>query len=107
MDSIFRSFSDPVRLFWYQISVERRIKFRYSSEICNNGGQKSGFTSPQTHGTQLVGTVTWDSVAGPGRTPMPGNNSGRRQPGNSAVPSTVGRLGVDGFWVRDYGGGSG
>jgi hypothetical protein len=23
----------------------------------------------------------------------------------SAVPSTVGRLGVDGFWVRDYGGG--
>jgi hypothetical protein len=36
---------------------------------------------------------------------MPGNNSGRRQPGNSAVPSTVGRPGVDGFWVRDYGGG--
>ena len=36
---------------------------------------------------------------------MPGNNSGRRQPGNSAVPSTVGRLGVDGFWVGDYGGG--
>ena len=33
---------------------------------------------------------------------MPGNNSGRRQPGNSAVPSTVGRLGVDGFWVKDY-----
>ncbi len=31
--------------------------------------------------------TTWDSVAGPGRTPMPGNNSGRRQPGNSAVPS--------------------
>ena len=30
---------------------------------------------------------------------MPGNNSGRRQPGNSAVPSTVGRLGVDGFWM--------
>ena len=38
---------------------------------------------------------------------MPGNNSGRRQPGNSAVPSTVGRLGVDGFWIRDYGGGPG
>ena len=36
---------------------------------------------------------------------MPGNNSGRRQPGNSAVPSTVGSLDVDGFWVRDYGGG--
>ena len=36
---------------------------------------------------------------------MPGNNSGRRQPSNSAVPSTVGRLGVDGFWVGDYGGG--
>ena len=35
---------------------------------------------------------------------MPGNNLGRRQPGNSAVPSTVGRLSVDGFWVRDYGG---
>jgi hypothetical protein len=33
---------------------------------------------------------------------MPGNNSGRRQPGNSAVPSTVGRLGVNGFWVGDY-----
>ena len=25
--------------------------------------------------------TTWDSVAGPGRTPRPGNNSGRRQPG--------------------------
>ncbi len=37
--------------------------------------------------------------------PMPGNNSGRRQPGNSAVPSTVGCLGVDGFWMGDYGGG--
>ena len=49
--------------------------------------------------------TTWDSVAGPGRTPMTGNNSGRSQPGNIAVPSTVGRLGVDGFWVRDYGGG--
>ncbi len=49
--------------------------------------------------------TTWDSVAGPGRTPMPGNNSGRRQPGNSAVPSTVGRLGVDGFRIRDYVGG--
>jgi len=36
---------------------------------------------------------------------MTGNNSGRRQPGNSSVPSTVGRLGVNGFWVRDYGGG--
>jgi hypothetical protein len=47
----------------------------------------------------------WDSVAGPGRTPMPGNNSGRSQPGNSAVPSTVGRVGVDGFWIGDYGGG--
>ena len=45
--------------------------------------------------------TTWDSVAGPGRTPMPGNNSCRRQPGNSAVPSTVGRLGVDGFWVGE------
>ena len=49
----------------------------------------------------------WDSVAVPGRTPMPGNNSGLSHPGNSAVPSTVVRLGVDGFWVRDYGGGSG
>jgi len=38
---------------------------------------------------------------------MPGNNSGLSHPGNSAVPSTVVRLGVDGFWVRDYGGGSG
>jgi hypothetical protein len=37
---------------------------------------------------------------------MSGNNSGRRQQGNSVVPSTVGRLGVNGFWVRDYGGGS-
>ncbi len=34
---------------------------------------------------------------------MPGNNSGRRHPGNSAVPSTVGRLGVDRFWIRFYG----
>ena len=40
---------------------------------------------------------------------MPGNNLGRRQPGNSAVPSTVGHLGVNGFWVGDYvrGGGPG
>ena len=38
---------------------------------------------------------------------MPGNNSGRRQPGNSAVPSTVGRPGVDRFWMGDYGGGGG
>jgi hypothetical protein len=36
---------------------------------------------------------------------MPGNNSARRQTGNSTVPSTVGRLGVDGFWMGDYGGG--
>ena len=34
--------------------------------------------------------TTWDSVAGPGRTPMPGNNSGRRQPDNSAVPVDAG-----------------
>ncbi len=27
------------------------------------------------------------------------------RPGNSAVPSTVGRLDVDGFWMGDYGGG--
>ena len=33
------------------------------------------------------------------------NTSDRRQPGISAVPSTVGRLGVDGFWVGDYKGG--
>ena len=38
--SIFRIL-DPVNL--YQISVERRVKSRYSSEICNNGDQKSGF----------------------------------------------------------------
>ena len=36
---------------------------------------------------------------------MPGNNAGRSQPCISAVPSTVGRLGVDGFWMRDYAGG--
>jgi hypothetical protein len=36
---------------------------------------------------------------------MPGNNSGRRQSGNSAVPYTVGRPDVDGFWMGDYGGG--
>ena len=56
----------------------------------------------------------WDSVAGPGRTPMPGNNSGRSRAGNSAVPASVGRLGVDGsqvgrldvdgFGMGDYGG---
>ena len=41
----------------------------------------------------------WDSVAGLGRTPMPGNNSGRSHPGNSAVPFTVGR-GTTGGGVR-------
>ena len=30
--------------FGTRISVERRVKFRYSSEICNNGGKISGFT---------------------------------------------------------------
>ena len=34
---------------------------------------------------------------------MTENSSGRSQPGNSDVPSMVGRLGVDGFWMRDYG----
>jgi hypothetical protein len=45
--------------------------------------------------------TTWDSVAGLGRTPDAWKQFG---PGNSAVPSTVGRLDVDGFWIRDYGG---
>ena len=62
--------------------------------------------NPATFCCANLGPITtWDSVAGPGRTPMSGNNSGRRQPGNSAVPSTVGRLRVDGFWIRDYRGG--
>jgi len=45
------------------------------------------------------------------RTPEPGNSSGPslgptpQDLGNSAVPSTVGRMGGEGFWVRDYGGG--
>ncbi len=39
--------------------------------------------------------TTWDPVAGPGRTLMPGNNSGRVR----AIE------GSDGFWIRDYGGG--
>jgi hypothetical protein len=43
-DSIFRTCSDPVRLFWFQISEERLFKFRYSSEIRNHGVQKSGVT---------------------------------------------------------------
>jgi hypothetical protein len=40
----------------------------------------------------------WDSVAGPGRTPMPGNNSGRAI--EPAVSLGIGRA------ERDYGGGS-
>ena len=42
----------------------------------------------------------WDSVAGLGRTPMPANNSGRRQ--TRAMESRY-TLGSEGFWVRDYG----
>jgi len=34
----------PYSCFGTRISVERRVKFRYSSEICNNGGKISGFT---------------------------------------------------------------
>ena len=26
---------------------------------------------------------------------------------NGPLPTTVGRLGIDGFWIRDYGGGAG
>ena len=52
-DSIFRSFSDPVRCFG--ISVERVVKFRYTyscsySVIC----QKSGFTRA-LHGCITLG----------------------------------------------------
>ena len=83
--------------------AEKREKFS-SNTLCAVRSIES-VTSKGAIGVPLF--TTWDSVAGPGRTPMPGNNSGRRQPGNSAVPSTVGRLGVDGFWIRDYGGGSG
>jgi hypothetical protein len=34
---------DPVRRFWYQISVERLFKFRHSSEVRNYGVQNSAF----------------------------------------------------------------
>ena len=34
--------------------------------------------------TEVPLFTIWDSVAGPGRTPMPGNNSGRADPGNRA-----------------------
>ena len=45
--------------------------------------------------------TTWDSVAGPGRTPIPGNISGRSRSGQQNL--SIGRLGSDGFWKRDYG----
>ena len=51
--------------------------------------------------------TTWDSVAGLGRAPIPGNISGRRaDPGiilSVLVAQLVGRLGGDGFWKGDYG----
>jgi len=51
--------------------------------------------------------TTWDSVAGLGRAPIPGNISGRRaDPGiilSVLVAQLVGRLGGDGFWKQDYG----
>jgi hypothetical protein len=81
-------------------------------EIWATGASHAGVSSSPGHSTAVVQRDywgppmhNWDSVAGPGRTPIPGNNSGRSQPGNSVVPSTVGRLGVDGFWIGDYGGG--
>ena len=53
--------------------------------------------------------TTWDSVAGSGRAPIPGNISGRSRSRNntqcsrSLVAQLVGRLGSDGFWKEDYG----
>ena len=45
-ESLFATIKQVQRVLdgknWDRISVERRVKFRYSSEICNNGGQKRG-----------------------------------------------------------------
>ena len=43
----------------------------------------------------------WDPVADPGRTPMPGNNSGRSRAGQWSLG--ISRLVSKGFWVGDYG----
>jgi hypothetical protein len=49
----------------------------------------------------------WDPVAGPGRTPMPGNNSGLSHPARPPGQQSLGKgLGSEGFWIGDYGGGS-
>ena len=68
---------------WDRISVERRVKFRYSSEICNNGGQKRGSKF------ELEGI--WNLLRS--LTPIPGNISGRSLPRNNTQcsRSAVGR----------------
>jgi hypothetical protein len=56
-------------------------------EIWAAGASHAGGSSSSGHSAAavpmgLLGSPTiWDSVAGPGRTPMPGNNSGRSLPG--------------------------
>ena len=58
-----------------------------------------GFSRQGATGVPLF--TTWDCVAGPGKTPMPAGDD----LDNRAVAVWVGRLGGDGFWMGDYGGG--
>ena len=84
-------------------------------EIWAAGASHAGGSSSPGHSAAVVPVNSvgllgspysqiWDPVAGPGRTPMPRNNSGRSHLGNGAVSEWVGRLGSEGFWVGEYGG---
>jgi len=60
----------------------------------------------ELHGATGVPLVTtWDPVAGPGGTPMPGNISGRGGTLGLRGSFTKGPRGGGGFWKGDYGGG--
>jgi hypothetical protein len=99
-ESLFATIKQVQRVLdgknWDRISVERRVKFRYSSEICNNGGQKRGSKFELEGIWNLLRSLlqyleTCRAGAYPGIIL------------SVLVAQLVGRLGSDGFWDQDYG----
>ena len=59
-------------------------------------GTRPGRTPSPHANSFVIGTAVINT-----HTPMPGNNSGRTR----AMSLGIGRLGSDGFWIKDYKGG--